>query len=104
GWRPTLLHVMPKCSCSASFRSVLREDPDLKHVGMTNKNDIEPVPKPRHQCWNEICLVSVSILTDGRVSSQEALYGRAGAADAPGDHFSYRGDGRPEKAARCARI
>src|SRR5260221_11707875 len=43
---------MPKCSCSASFRSVLREDPDLKHpeqkhlrtgAGMTNKNEIEPV-------------------------------------------------------------
>src|SRR6266446_11002950 len=38
---------MPKRSCSASFRSELREDPDLKHVGMTNKNEIEPVPALR---------------------------------------------------------
>src|SRR5260221_14253508 len=73
---------MPKCSCSASFRSVLREDPDLKHpeqehlrtgVGMTNKNEIEPVPNPFGQVRTLDFHAIVAYLAPTNLKSQPAI-------------------------------
>jgi len=48
GLSDTPLHVMPKYSCSASFRRTLYEDPDLKHVGMTSFHEAEILPPAGH--------------------------------------------------------